>query len=284
MTFAEYTHSRNGRDNIRAAQQNRHLPGALKSVLVLTLMTTLPGCLAQDAPASPGQTTPATQPAPSQATDNSTPSAGSIPAPRAGDPLFAPIAAGVAQTFHQRLMDYSVITFGPRALLMPAFGAAFTMLNPPKSYPNEWRQGMGAFGRNYGSSMAAHTSEQTARFLTAAVLHEDFRYRPSTSKNPLARSFHALAFTFVDKSDSGHNRIAFSNFAAAAAGGFTPNLYMPAGYDTVSRAETRMAFTFGGLAARNLTREFAPELFKATHKLHIPFPRLPVPEWWTPRP
>jgi len=178
-------------------------------------------------------------------------------------------------------MDYAVAAFGPRALLTPALGSAFAMLNPPKAYPKEWRQGMGAFGRFYGSGLATRMSEQSARFLTAAILREDFRYRPSASKNPLARSLHAVAFTLVDKSDSGHDRIAFSNFAAAAAGGFTPNLYMPAGYNTRSRAETRMAFAFGGFAIRNLTREFVPELFKITHKRHIPFPRIPIPAWWT---
>ena len=92
-----------------------------------------------------------------------------------------------------------------------------------------------------------------------------------------------MAFALVDKSDSGNNSIAFSNFAGAAAGAFTPNLYMPAGYNTLSRAETRMAFAFGGFAVRNLTREFAPTLFRAAHKLHVPFPRIPIPAWWTPR-
>jgi hypothetical protein len=155
------------------------------------------------------------------------------------------------------------------------------MLNPPSAYPREWRQGIGAFGRLYGSRLATRTSEQNARFLTAAILQEDFRYRPSTSKNTLVRSLHAVAFTFVDKSDSGQNRIAFSNFAAAAAGGFTPNLYMPAGYDTLSRAESRMALAFGGFAIRNVSREFAPEIFKLTQKLHVPFPRIPISAWWT---
>ena len=222
---------------------------ALKTVLAFALLTGWPACFAQDAPASPDQTASSTEakpgsaipPAKDQAADNTRSSAGHIPVPQAGDPFSAPMAAsGVPQTFHQRLMDYAVITFGPRALLTPAFGSAFSMLNPPSAYPKEWRQGMGAFGRIYGSSIATRTSEQTARFLTAAVLHEDFRYRPSTSKNPLVRSLHAVAFALVDKSDSGNNSIAFSNFAGAAAGAFTPNLYMPAGYNTLSSAVERM--------------------------------------------
>jgi hypothetical protein len=55
---------------------------------------------------------------------------------------------------------------------------------------------------------------------------------------------------------------------------------LPAGFNNFSHAETRTAFAFGGFAVQNLLREFAPDLLKATHKWHTPFPRIPVPEWW----
>src|ERR1035438_3312630 len=280
------------RDRVYRFRYENALGASLELKFAALSEAAWPLCLAQDAAASPEQTASSTEakqgtaipPAKDQAADNTPSSAVHIPVPQAGDPFYAPIAtSGLPQTFHQRLMDYAVITFGPRALLTPALGSALSMLNPRIGYPREWRQGMGAFGRIYGTSLATHTSEQTARFLTAAVLHEDFRYRPSTSKSPMVRSLHAVAFAFVDKSDGGNNRIAFSNFAAATAGAFTPNLYLPAGYNTLSRAETRMASAFGGFAARNLTREFAPTLFKATQKLHVPFPRVPIPAWWTHR-
>jgi hypothetical protein len=203
-----------------------------------------------------------------------------VPVPAAGDPLYAPVATGGPQTAHERLMDYVIVSFGPRTLFVPALSAAITMANPPNAYPRDWRDGAGAFGRNYGNSAASRTSMQTGRYLTAALLHEDFRYRPSTSTNPLVRSFHALAFTFVDKSDSGHNRVAVANFVGAGAGGFVGNLYLPSGFNNRSHAETRTAIVFGGFAAQNLLREFAPELLKITHRFHTPFPRIPVPEWW----
>jgi hypothetical protein len=205
------------------------------------------------------------------------------PLSKAGDPLFAPLASSTPQTLEERFMDYAVISYGPRSLFNPAISAGITMLNPPKHYPRDWKDGPGAYGRIYGSKLASRASEQTARFLTAAVLHEDFRYRPSTSKDPIARIAHAFAFTFVDKSDSGGDRLAVANFAAAAASGFTPNLYLPRGYNTVSRAETRAAISFGGLVGKNLAREFAPDLARISRKLHVPFPHLPIPEWWTPR-
>jgi hypothetical protein len=203
------------------------------------------------------------------------------PVPAAGDPLYAPVVTSRGpQSLHERFMDYAIVTVGPRSLFVPPVYAAIRMADPPAAYPRDWRLGAGAFGRNYGSALAARTSLETGRFLTGALLHEDFRYRPSTSKNPLVRSFHALAFTFVDKSDSAHNRIALANFAGAGASGFVGNLYLPAGFNDRSHAETRIAIAFGGLAAQDLLREFTPELLRATRKWHTPFPRIPLPEWW----
>jgi hypothetical protein len=110
-------------------------------------------------------------------------------------------------------------TFGPPALILPAVGAGFQMLNPPSHYPREWKDGSGAFGRTYGYKMADRTSRETAQFLTAFLLHEDPRYQRSTSTNAFRRTLHALAFTVFDKTNSGRNTLAVSNFASAAAGG-----------------------------------------------------------------
>jgi hypothetical protein len=203
------------------------------------------------------------------------------PVPAAGDPLYAPVVTSRGpQSLHERFMDYAIVTVGPRTLFVPPVYAAVRMIDPPAAYPRDWRLGAAAFARNYGNALAARTALETGRFLTGALLHEDFRYRLSTSKNPLVRSFHALAFTFVDKSDSEHNRIAVANFVGAAASGFVGNLYLPAGFNNLSHAETRVAIALGGFAAQNLLREFTPELLKATHKWHTPFPRIPLPEWW----
>ncbi|MGD0776888.1 MAG: hypothetical protein ABSC05_29065 [Candidatus Solibacter sp.] len=212
------------------------------------------------------------------------PPAPSLPVPVAGDPLYAPLAATPrAQTLDEKFMSYAIVTFGPRVLFTPAIGAAIRMARPRNGYPRDWSLGAGAFGRNYGAALANRTAMETGRFLTGALLHEDFRYRPSKSKDPMARIFHALAFTFVDKSDSGHDRIAMANFVAAGAEGFAGNLYLPAGFNNLSHAEARAANAFGHFAMQNLLREFAPELLKATHKVHLPFPRVPVPGWWVKR-
>jgi hypothetical protein len=154
--------------------------------------------------------------------------------------------------------------FNPSALTAPAFRAGLRMANPPGKgatpYPLEWRQGAEAFGRNYGDAFAERISFQTARFVTGAMTREDPRYIPSSSHNILARSFHALTFTFMDRSDSGHPVPALSNFVGAAAGGFVGNTYLPAGFNNVTHAGQRATLRLGFFAAGNLFREFAPQM------------------------
>jgi len=182
-------------------------------------------------------------------------------------------------SFHDKFTIYAHQAFGPPALILSAFSAAMGMANPPNHYPHDWRDGGAAFGNLYGDAIARATSLQTARFLAGAALHEDLRYKWSSSTNPLSRTVHALVFTVVDKTNSGRNTIAVSNFAAAADGGFEGMSYLPAGYNDVTHAEQRMALQFGTLALKNLAVEFEPQWGPLVRKLRIPkF----IPEWWTP--
>jgi hypothetical protein len=154
----------------------------------------------------------------------------------------------------------------PSVFTAPAFRAGIRMANPPgkgaTAYPAGWRQGSEAFGRNYGDAFAERVTFQTARFATGAITHEDPRYIPSASHNVFARSFHALSFTFVDQSDSGHATPAISNFVGATAGGFVGNGYLPSGFNNATHAGQRATLQFGFTAAGNLFREFAPQMPK----------------------
>lgn len=187
----------------------------------------------------------------------------------------------VAPTLHQKFTDYSIVAFGPRAVLSPIAVAGLRMVNPLSGYPRDWRFGTRGFGRDYGSILASLTAMRTGRFAAGALLHEDFRYRPSASNNPLARTWHALAFTFVDKSDSGRDRVAVANFLGAGAGGLVGNLYLPPGMNSWRHAENRAMIEVSGIAVHNVYDEFRPEIAKLAHRLHLPFSAAPVPKWWT---
>jgi hypothetical protein len=216
-----------------------------------------------------------------QAQDQTTPSSSSsIPQDQNTALLFLPVKSSHSLSFGEKFTIYAHQTFGPPALIVPAFKAGMGMANPTKHYPREWKDGAGAFGRLYGDSIATVTSQRTARFLTGVALHEDPRYVRSTSKNPLVRTTHALAFTFIDKTDSGKNTIAFSNFAGAAAGGFVGRAYLPHGYNDLTHAEQRMAFQFMSIAIQNIAAEFQPQWGPIVRKLRI---QKILPEWWVPQ-
>lgn len=187
--------------------------------------------------------------------------------PRAGSDsstMAAPVVAshqserfGVGAKFRYYLGETYL---NPSFLTAPAFRAAIRMANPPTAYPAEWRQGALAFGRNYGDAVAQRTSFQTARFVSGALIREDPRYAPCSSHNVLVRSWHAVSYTFIDRSDSDRRVPAFSNFVGSAAAGFAGNTYLPAGFANVTHAGQRATLQFGFLGAGNLYREFAPQM------------------------
>ncbi|SNS94722.1 hypothetical protein SAMN05421770_103183 [Granulicella rosea] len=245
-----------------------------------------------------------------------------MPGPVAGDAIFAPLATGGPDTLHRKTMSYVYVAFGPRALITPAIGAAFRQAFPNNNYPPEWRRGIGAFGRNYGSDVGTKTTILTTRYAVGALTHEDFRYRPTwiaamgetmrknaeqravegndtprpghtggrndimlqlpkSDKSVAHRLFYAIGYTFVDRSDDGHYRLALANISSAAAGGFVANAYLPDGFNDVSHGARRMGSRFGSYAFQNVTREFSPEIVRGFHALHLPTPGLHLPEWWT---
>ena len=182
-------------------------------------------------------------------------------------------------TGEDKLQIYIHKSFGPPAVILPAFGAGFQMLNPPNHYPREWKDGAEAFGRTYGYKVADRTSRETAQFLTGLLLHEDPRYQRSTSTNPFRRTLHALAFTVIDKTDSGRNTFAASNFASAAAGGFVGMGILPNGYNDVTHAQQRMASEFLQIAIGNVATEFEPQWGPLAKKIHL---QKILPAWWVP--
>jgi hypothetical protein len=187
------------------------------------------------------------------------------------------------QTFHDKFMAFAVATVGPRALVGPAFPAAIRMANPPSHYPNDWRQGAEGFGRNYGDQLATVETLQTGRFVVGAALHEDFRYHPSTSTNFFMRTGHALSYTLVDRSDSGHVRPAVANLVGLGGGSYVGMSYLPPGFNDVTHANQTLVFQFSRLVGSNIGSEFAPDIFRFLAEHHLPHPKIPIPEWWVTR-
>jgi hypothetical protein len=219
-------------------------------------------------------------PMPQDQAQDETPSSPPDPATHLNQfPILSPRLTRAPLTFQDKFQIYAHKSFGPPALILPALGAGVGMINPPSKYPREWKDGGGAFGRDYGYRLADRTSRNTAQFLTGALLREDPRYLRSTRTNPFARTAHALAFTIFNKTDSGRTTFAASNFAAAAAGGFVGMGILPHGYNDITHAEQHMASEFLQIGIGNVLTEFEPQWGPWAKKLHIP--KL-LPGWWVP--
>lgn len=173
---------------------------------------------------------------------------------------------------------YAHQAIDPLGFLAVAFDAGLTMASPPDHYPREWKDGAGAYGRLYADAVARRESEQAVILLSELALREDPRYLPSASHNMLVRIAHAAAFVIVDRSDSGHERLALSNFLGATASGFIGNAYLPGGYNDLTHAGQRTANTLGGFALSNLANEFCPEWGPIVNRMHLPLVHPPCEE------
>ena len=180
-------------------------------------------------------------------------------------------ASSVPLNVKGKLRYFAIESFRPGIYPVAAFYDGLTMANPPKAYPREWRQGFPGFARNYGDFMASCASVQGGKFVVAAMLHEDPRYFTSGSRNFFARTFNAVRYVVIDRSDAGRPRFALANVAGAFAGGFVGNAYLPDPYANSSHGFSRSALALTGFITSNLADEFRPEIHKVAEKLHLPF-------------
>jgi hypothetical protein len=254
-----------------------------KLLLAGALWFVMANCLLQEAHGQGTQSQNGTTAEPAQTQDQQThPQSTPASSKNAGNTSLSPANANQSSTVGDpessgplnvkgKLRYFAVESFRPGIYPVAAFYDGLTMANPPKAYPPEWRQGFPGFARNYGDFMASWASVQGGKFVAAAMLHEDPRYFMSTNKNFFARTFNAVRYAVIDRSDSGHPRLAVANVAGALAGGFVGNSYLPDPYANASHGFSRSALALTGFVTSNLADEFHPEIHKLAKKFHLPF-------------
>ena len=179
--------------------------------------------------------------------------------------------------FREQTHFYMQQTYGPASFLNCTFPPVGKMAFPSKNYPKAWKDGGGAYARNYGDAFTTHVAAQTGKYLTAALVHEDPRYFAAESTNPFARTVHAIGFTLIDRSSNGRPMLAVSTIAGAFAGGFVGRAYLPHGYNDNTHALQRslglldgeITVPVLGNTTHNLIEEFTPELISLGRKLHL---------------
>ena len=176
---------------------------------------------------------------------------------------FSQVSPPTPLTVGGKLRFYLKATYGPGAL---ASKAASSGLNQWLDSPDEWGQGMKGYRRRYASAVGQSTINNSIRFGIGAALREDPRYFPSERRGFLPRMGHALASTFVTRTDSGGRAFAVSRFGGAFGSAFISNSWRPAGEDTTNHALGRAGITLALGAGMNVFREFWPDMRRVSRR------------------
>jgi hypothetical protein len=166
-------------------------------------------------------------------------------------------------TVGDKLRFYLKAAYGPGPLLGKVATSGWAQW---RDDPAEWGQGMEGYGRRYASRVGQSMINNSIRFGIGAALREDPRYFPSESKGVLPRMGHALAYTFVARTNRGGSTFAVSRVAGALGSAFISNTWHPAGEDDTYHAFGRAGITLATDAGMNVFREFWPDIKRVFHR------------------
>ncbi|MGE5321743.1 MAG: hypothetical protein ACM3SW_02700 [Actinomycetota bacterium] len=157
-------------------------------------------------------------------------------------------------------------TISPKTYATAAWNAGIAQAedNDP-----EWGQGAEGYGKRYA---AAYTDSIVRNFFRKfafpSIFSQDPRYYRSEKSGGGARFGHALAHTFVTRSDEGYDSINYSQLLGTSAAVAIGNLYHPGHKRGFKPAAERFGTHIGYDMGFDVLREFWPEIVR---KLHLPF-------------
>jgi hypothetical protein len=154
---------------------------------------------------------------------------------------------------------YLKTTFGSSTLLMSAASAG---IRQAKNSIPEWGQGMEGYGKRFGSSYGQRVINHSIVFGLESILHEDPRYHKSESSGVWRRAFHAVGQSFISHKDSGGIRPGYTSFIGIAGEVYISRQWYPARTRTTANYFEDGAISFGADIARNILREFWPDVKK----------------------
>ena len=130
----------------------------------------------------------------------------------------------------------------------------------------EWGQGMAGYGKRFASSLGQKAVSHTVHFGLKTMLHEDPRYHYSRRTGFWPRVLHAVGETFVAHKDTGGTRPNYSYFTGVATGVYVSRQWRPERDRTAKEYVQSGVVSIGGYAAKNVFREFWPDIRKKLRK------------------
>jgi hypothetical protein len=160
-------------------------------------------------------------------------------------------------TPEQKVKRRALRLIEPVTLASLAVGAGIEQC---RNVPPEWGQGSGGFARRFASDEGFAAAHNAVGLGFDLAFHLDPRYRPMPQARFGPRMWNAISQTFVAYKDSGGRTINVSEIGGNFAAGFISNTWQPKGYDSTGDALMRGALGIACHTARNIAREFLPDL------------------------
>jgi hypothetical protein len=185
--------------------------------------------------------------------------------PVAADPVVSPAPAYLPLTLGQKYLYSLGEIFGPDRLIAMAGRAALDQMD---IHPVEWGKRPSSLAIRFASHFGDSLLKHSLQFGVRALDHEDPRYFRLGHGRPWTRVGHAVAHTFVVRSDRGGWMPAYSLVVTDYGTPYLVRRWRPEQFRTAAALQTG-TFNVGVDIGANILKEFWPDLRKA------------LPTWFT---
>jgi hypothetical protein len=176
--------------------------------------------------------------------------------------FFPNIATSVgALSSRQKFELFADESVAPSRFLSSAFGAG---IGQTQNSLEGYGQGLGGYGKRFGSSMATAASNNFfGTFLIASLLHRDPRYFVTLHGGAGHRIGYALSRIVVSRKDDGRDAANWPGILGPLLAESLANSYLPMNEQTAGRTFQRYGIRIGLNTASNALREYWPTIFRS---------------------
>ncbi len=175
--------------------------------------------------------------------------------------FFPNIAASVGPLSNKQKFElFADESVSPSRFLSSAAGAG---ISQARNSLDGYGQGMGGYGKRFGSSMAtASANNFFGTFLISSLLDRDPRYFVTLHGGPGHRIGYALSRIVVARTDEGKNAANWAGMLGPLLAESLASSYLPVKEQTAGRTFQRYGIRVGLNTAGNALREYWPTIFR----------------------
>jgi hypothetical protein len=161
-----------------------------------------------------------------------------------------------------RLKVHATRAAAPRVFLEYA---AIAGIDQATNAYGAWGGGAAAYGKRFGTEFGRNFIRETLAFGMDEILRTDPRYYRSKSTTFKGRLGNALLQVVVTRTESGRKVPAIASLGSAFAAGQISTIWLPPNDAKFHDGLGYTAWMLGGDTARNLLREFWPDIKRVLH-------------------